>query len=357
MGSFFLVLVEYPSKCQKIQKILNSHYNNKHFIVKATVGHIRDLKKKELGIDIENNFKGNFELIPKRNNLISQLRNLITESELVYLAMDNDREGMKIAYDVQEVFKITNSKRIVFTEITKNAIIHAIENPVELDMNIVNAQMCRRYLDRIIGFTLSPVVRKKLSALSAGRCQSVIAKMIIEKENEINNSEEKHQYEINGIFSNKLNGKCNKTFDEKKECIDFLEKCKTYNFYIKNSKVDIKEKHPPPPFITSTVQQECIKKFKYSSKSISSTLQTLYQKGLITYIRTDSTNISNMFLNILKNYVNEKYGENNYYRRSYTSIVKGAQLAHECIRVTNLIYDNSKLDNIFEQNIYNVKSP
>lgn len=354
MGSFFLVLVESPSKCQKIQKILNSHYKNKKFIVKATVGHIRDLKKKELGIDVKNNFEGNFQLIPKRNNLIGQLRKLIKDAELVYLAMDNDREGMRIAYDVQDVFKIKNSKRIIFTEITQNAIIHAVENPVEIDMNIVYAQMCRRYLDRLIGFSLSPVVRKNVSALSAGRCQSVIAKMIIERDTEINNSEEKHQYEINGNFSNNLNGKCNQQFQEKNECIQFLEKCKNYNFYVKSCKVDIKEKHPPPPFITSTVQQECIKKFKYSSKSISSTLQTLYQKGLITYIRTDSTNISNMFLNVLKNYVNEKYGENNYHRRTYTSKVKGAQLAHECIRVTNLTYDSSKLENIFEKNIYNV---
>ena len=353
MKSFFLVLVESPSKCSKIQKILNLHYKNKRYIVKATVGHIRDLKKKQLGINIKNNFEGNFELIYKKNNLINTLKKLINESQLVYLAMDNDREGMRIAYDVKDFFKIKNYKRIIFTEITKDAIIKAIENPVKIDMNIVNAQMCRRFLDRIIGFMISPIVRKNILASSAGRCQSVITKMIIQRENEINNLEKKNYYELNGKFNLNLNGKLNKTFNTINECKSFLEKIKYYNFFIKEIKEEIKLKNPPPPFITSTVQQQCINKFKYSVKNISNILQKLYQRGLITYIRTDSTKISNMFLNKLKNHIINKYGEQEYQFRKYNSKVKGAQLAHECIRVTNINFDANKLNSLFEKNIYN----
>lgn len=351
-NSFFLVLVESPSKCKKIQNILNNHYKNKYFKVKATIGHIRDLKKKELGIDINNNFKGSFQIIPKKNGLINQLRTDIHNAEQVYLGMDNDREGMRIAYDVTKVFHIKNPLRIIFTEITKDAIIHAIENPTSINMNIVHAQMCRRYLDRLIGFTLSPIVRKHISALSAGRCQSVITKMIIEREKKINNENQKNYYELFALFKNKLNGKSNKIFESKELCIEYLNKIKNYTYYIKNITCEIKEKHPPPPFITSTVQQSCIQKFKYNTQTITKHLQQLYQKGLITYIRTDSTKISNTFINTLHKYIETVFGKEHKHFRQYSSKIKGAQLAHECIRITNPQYNYNLINDKIQKNIY-----
>ena len=346
-----LFIVESPAKCKKIQKFLP-----KDFIVKASVGHIRDLRKNELSIDIENNFTPFYTILPGKGNIVSSLKSLAKKASMVWLAPDEDREGEAIAYHIKCALKLSdsNTKRVTFNEITKTAILNAINNPRTIDMNLFYAQEARRMLDRIVGFKLSPLLWKHIDTtrkgLSAGRVQSVVTKMIIEREDVINNHDSVSYYKLDAEFTplNKirpiLKAKYSDTFDDKKDALIYLENVKNvpYTFIIKDIKNKEEKKSPPPPFTTSTLQQDCSVKFGFSPKMTMNLAQKLYDKGFITYMRTDSVSLSNMALGMIKNEVIKKYGEENYKFRKYQNKSKGAQEAHECIRPSNM--KNSSLE-------------
>ena len=338
-----LVIVESPTKQKTIEKILGKNY-----IVRASYGHFRDLPKKEIGIDLET-FEPTFVLDPKKSKNTRYLKDLAKNSEEVILATDDDREGEAIAYHLAKLLKldIQTNKRIIFHEITKKAIQNAVENPGTINMNIVNAQIGRRLLDRITGYKLSPLLCKKIgSGLSAGRVQSVINRFICEKEDEINNFEPDNYFEVNGKFKNITNkkcktiyAKCSKKFKDKKSTLSYLNKCIESEFEVKQIEENKKQRNPPPPFITSTLQQDASSKFHFNTKKTMKIAQQLYEKGLITYHRTDSTLLSNDALQFIKTSVINKFGDKYYKFRQYGKKVNGSQNAHECIRHTNFNKD------------------
>ncbi len=334
-----LVIVESPAKAKTIEKFLG-----KEFAVKSSFGHIRDLPKKELSIDIASGFVPTYEIPKEKSKLVAELTKAAAAAKTVWLASDEDREGEAIAWHLTEVLglSVENTKRIVFHEITKNAIVNAIENPRKVDMNLVNAQQARRVLDRIVGFELSPILWKKVRpALSAGRVQSVAVRLIVEREREIINFKSTSSYRLVAQFypaddASKTLFKAEYTerFATKEEALAMLEHCKGATFTVEGSEMKPSKRYPAPPFTTSTLQQEAGRKFSMSVSQTMSVAQKLYERGLITYMRTDSVNLSDLALNACKKEIVDMFGSEYSSRRNYTTSSKGAQEAHEAIRPT-----------------------
>ena len=332
-----LVIVESPAKAKTIEKFLGKDYK-----VMSSYGHIRDLKTKEFSIDIEHDYAPQYVIPADKKKLVSELKSEAKSAEQVWLASDEDREGEAISWHLYEVLglKPENTKRIVFHEITKNAILHAIETPRDININLVNAQQARRVLDRIVGFELSPILWRKVKpALSAGRVQSVAVRLIVEREREINEFVSEAAFRVIANFilpdgTTVLKAELNRRLKDKKEVEAFLESCKNASFTIDDITTKPIKKSPAPPFTTSTLQQEAARKLGYSVSQTMMIAQRLYESGLITYMRTDSVNLSDLALGTAKEAIFETYGEKYYKFRQYPTKSKGAQEAHEAIRPT-----------------------
>ena len=335
-----LVIVESPAKAKTIEKFLG-----KDFQVKSSMGHIRDLAKEDLGIDIKNNFKPNYIVPPDKKKIVTELKDLVRKSKTVWLASDEDREGEAIAWHLSEELKLNkdNTKRIVFHEITKEAILHAIENFRTIDQNLVNAQQARRILDRLVGFEISPILwRKVRPSLSAGRVQSVAVRLIVEREREIIGFTSVSAYRVVADFEVKdknnkvyhLKAELDERFSDKAKATAFLEKCRKAIFTVANVVKKPAKKSPSPPFTTSTLQQEASRKLGYSVSQTMTIAQHLYEAGLITYMRTDSVNLSNTALTAAEETITREFGKDYVNIRNYKTKSKGAQEAHEAIRPT-----------------------
>jgi DNA topoisomerase-1 len=336
-----LILVESPSKTKKIEGFLNKGQKEIQYIVKASVGHIRDLTKhNNLGVDVDDNFKTYYDITEDKKQVVNGLRRIYANCSDVLIATDPDREGERIAYDLAKVLKLKDPKRIVFSEITKTAITNAIKKPIKIDQNIVDAQTCRRVLDRLIGFKISPVVQQFTNKkTSAGRVQSVVVRLICEKEKTIEEFKSASDFEVHGDFINEdeinISGTLNKTFNYE-SATKFMNDLVDKTYSVGNKKITNHSRNPPPPYITSTIQQDASKRLRFSVKHTTQLLQKLYQGGYITYIRTDSTNISEEAIQSIGEEVINRYGEDYHEPRNYVKKVKGAQQAHECIRPTNI---------------------
>lgn len=336
-----LVIVESPAKAKTIEKFLG-----KDFKVMSSYGHIRDLKTKAFSIDIKHNYAPQYEIPADKRKLVSELKAEAKESEIVWLASDEDREGEAISWHLFEVLGLNPeaTRRIVFHEITKSAILHAIETPREIDMNLVNAQQARRVLDRIVGFELSPILWRKIKpSLSAGRVQSVAVRLIVEREREISRFVPEASYRIIAEFvlpdgKTMLKAELNHRPKTKEEVIRFLESCKNATFTIEDITKRPLKKSSAPPFTTSTLQQEAARKLGYSVSQTMAIAQRLYESGFITYMRTDSFNLSELALNTAKETIIATYGEDYYKYRQYHTKSKGAQEAHEAIRPTYIAH-------------------
>ena len=333
-----LVIVESPAKAKTIEKFLGKGY-----VVKSSFGHIRDLSKKELGIDIQNDFTPHYEISPDKKKTVAELEKLAKEAGTVWLASDEDREGEAIAWHLSQVLglKDDKTKRIVFHEITKNAILHAIENPRTIDLNLVNAQQARRILDRLVGFELSPVLWKKIKpSLSAGRVQSVAVRLIVEREREIMDFKAAAYYRVLADFTvtdadgkkSAFRAELSKRYATEQEALALLEKCKTAVFTVRNVERKPSKKSPAAPFTTSTLQQEAGRKLGMSVSQTMSVAQRLYEAGYITYMRTDSVNLSGQAIAAAKAEIVKLFGEKYSEVRNYKTKTKGAQKAHEAIR-------------------------
>ncbi len=342
-----LVIVESPAKAKTIEKFLGADYK-----VMSSYGHICDLKKKDLSIDI-NTFEPIYEIPTDKKKVVSELKEAAKKAEMVWLASDEDREGEAISWHLFETLglKPEKTKRIVFHEITKNAILHAIETPRDIDTNLVYAQQARRVLDRIVGFKLSPILWRKVKpALSAGRVQSVAVRLIVEREREIKDFVPEASYRVVAIFRLESgNGQVqdvradySERFKTKKEAYAFLEKCKGADFKVKDITTKPLRKLPAPPFTTSTMQQEATRKFGFTVMQTMMLAQRLYESGKITYMRTDSVNLSTLCIDSCRKAITESMGEEYVKSRQYTQKAKGAQEAHEAIRPTYM--DNQTID-------------
>jgi DNA topoisomerase-1 len=340
-----LIVVESPTKTKTLKKFLGKDYK-----VAATVGHLRDLPKKKLGVNIENNFTPKYVVSPKKRKVIKEIKKLQKEADEIYLAMDPDREGEAIAWHLAHILDLKNPQRIVFHEITESAIKEALKNPRPMDMQLVNAQQARRVLDRIVGYKLSPFLWKKvLRGLSAGRVQSVAVKLIADREKERKAFNPQEYWSISSILEkestkikadlNKKEGKRVKRKDIKteKEAKEIVQNLKKANYKVKSIKRKERKKYPLPPFKTSTLQRTAYQKFRFTSKFTMGLAQALYEKGLITYHRSDSYNLSKEALNSAQEFINKEYG-NKYWnkKRYYKNKSKGAQEAHEAIRPTDI---------------------
>ncbi|GAB5557126.1 MAG: type I DNA topoisomerase [Schleiferiaceae bacterium] len=331
-----LVIVESPAKAKTIEKFLG-----KDFVVESSFGHIRDLVSKDMGVQVENQFTPIYEVPSEKKDVVSKLKKLVKSSDQVWLASDEDREGEAIAWHLAETLglDVATTHRIVFHEITKPAILKAVENPRRVNQNLVDAQQARRVLDRLVGFELSPVLWKKIKpGLSAGRVQSVAVRLIVEREREIQNFTSKATYRVVGTFvkenGKKFNAELNHRFESKEEALAFLEKCKTTDFSVNNVDKRPGTRNPAAPFTTSTLQQEASRKLGFSVSQTMSLAQRLYEAGLITYMRTDSVNLSGLAINTAKDEIISQYGENYSKVRNFSTKNKGAQEAHEAIRPT-----------------------
>lgn len=331
-----LVIVESPAKAKTIEKFLG-----KDFEVLSSYGHIRDLKKKDFSVDIEHNYKPIYEIPADKKKLVETLKQEADKADMVWLASDEDREGEAIAWHLFEVLKLKpeKTKRIVFHEITKDAILHAIENPRDIDLNRVDAQQARRVLDRIVGFELSPVLWKKVKpALSAGRVQSVAVRLIVEREREISAFKPEASYRVIGEFllpgGELLKAELSQRLKTEDEAKALLEACKTARFSIGDVTVKPAKKSPAAPFTTSTLQQEAARKLGFSVAQTMMVAQRLYEAGHITYMRTDSVNLSSLAINTTKDEIVKTLGERYLHIRNYHTHTKGAQEAHEAIRPT-----------------------
>ena len=336
-----LVIVESPAKAKTIEGFLG-----KDFIVKSSFGHVRDLSKKQLGVDVEHDFMPNYEISADKAKLIKELGKLASEAEIVWLASDEDREGEAISWHLAEALSLDEKKtrRIVFHEITKNAISEAIKNPRKIDLNLVDAQQARRVLDRLVGFEISPVLWRKVKpALSAGRVQSVAVRLIVEREEEVKAFKSTFNYRVTAVFTvpdeagkPKIDAELSKRFPEKPEAMEFLRKCVGAAFHIIDIDTKPARKSPAAPFTTSTLQQEASRKLGFSVAKTMLVAQQLYEAGKITYMRTDSVNLSSLALGMAKEEIANLYGEKYIKTRQYTTKSKGAQEAHEAIRPTYL---------------------
>lgn len=332
------MIVESPAKAKTIEKILGDRYT-----VKSSFGHIRDLKKKGLSIDIAKGFEPEYEVSPDKVKVVSELRKLSKEAQIVWLASDEDREGEAIAWHLKETLQLPDDKtrRIVFHEITKNAILHAVENPRQVDQNLVNAQQARRVLDRLVGFELSPLLwRKVRPSLSAGRVQSVTVKLIVEREREIMNFEGFDYYRVVGEFTTPegatFKAELSSRFKTEEEANAFLTAIAAPEATFTIGSVETKptKRTPAAPFTTSTLQQEAARKLGFSVSQTMSVAQRLYEAGLITYMRTDSVHLSSLAIGTAKDAVTTMFGAQYHKTRQYTTKSKGAQEAHEAIRPT-----------------------
>ncbi len=330
-----LVIVESPAKAKTIEGFLG-----KDFTVKSSFGHIRDLVKKGYGVDIDNNFTPTYEVQPDKEKVIAELKKLSKSADMVWLASDEDREGEAISWHLYETLGLDKkkTKRIVFHEITKPAIQKAIQNPRSIDINLVNAQQARRVLDRLVGFELSPILwRKVRPSLSAGRVQSVAVRLIVEREREIQNFQSTSAFKVVALFkvgNSTLKAELDKRFNTEKEAQAFLDKCKNANFSIGNLETKPAKRSPAAPFTTSTLQQEAARKLGFSVAQTMMLAQRLYEAGKITYMRTDSVNLSETAIDQAHKAIHANYGEKYYQPRQYKSKSKGAQEAHEAIRPT-----------------------
>ena len=334
-----LVIVESPAKAGTIQKFLGKDY-----IVKSSFGHIRDLHDNSLSIDVKDGFKPEYEIPADKKKVVAELKKAAKSAKTVWLASDEDREGEAISWHLFETLELKkeNTRRIVFHEITKNAILSAIENPRDIDMNLVNAQQARRILDRLVGFELSPILWKKIQPkLSAGRVQSVALRLIVDREREILNFQKEQYYKVEAIFhpestpeTTTVKAVLDTRFQNISAAEAFLNKCIGAKFSI--SSIDKKEgtRAPAAPFTTSSLQQEAARKLRFSVSQTMSIAQKLYEAGFITYMRTDSTNLSSLALNTSKKYIEENFGTEYSKTRQYKTKAKGAQEAHEAIRPT-----------------------
>ena len=334
-----LVIVESPAKAKTIQNYLGDDYK-----VMSSYGHIRDLKKKNFGIDLDT-FQPEYEIPKDKASIVKELKAAASKAENVWLASDEDREGEAISWHLAEVLNlpIQDARRIVFHEITKPAILNAIKNPRAIDINLVDAQQARRVLDRIVGFKLSPVLWRKVKpSLSAGRVQSVAVKLIVEREREIQKFKSESNFRVTAEFN--INGstfraELNRRFPTADKAREFLEACKGSDFKISDITVHPQKRMPAPPFTTSTLQQEAARKFSFPVSLTMSLAQQLYESGLITYMRTDSVNLSSLCVNACKDVISRTLGKEYSKPRKYVTHSKGAQEAHEAIRPTDMQND------------------
>ena len=337
-----LVIVESPAKAKTIGKFLGKDYK-----VMPSFGHIRDLKQRTFGVDVKDGFNPIYEIPADKAKVVSELKAEAKKADMVWLASDEDREGEAISWHLSEVLKLKpeQSKRIVFHEITKTAILQAIEHPRTIDLNLVNAQQARRVLDRIVGFELSPVLWRKVKpSLSAGRVQSVTVRLIVDREREIQAFVPKAAYRVVAEFiitdgdgkASVMKAELNRRFATKEEARAFLELCRNAGFSITNIEKHPIKKYPAPPFTTSTLQQEASRKIGLTVAQTMLVAQHLYESGYITYMRTDSVNLSGLAIGMCKKVIGETMGERYVHPRQFTTHSKGAQEAHEAIRPTNI---------------------
>ncbi len=350
-----LVIVESPAKAKTIEKFLGKDYK-----VMSSYGHIRDLNKKKFSIDIDHGFAPIYEIPDDKKQLVAELKKAVKSSETVWLASDEDREGEAIAWHLCEVLGLdpSTTRRIVFHEITKNAIEEAISHPRAIDLNRVDAQQARRVLDRIVGFELSPVLWKKIKpALSAGRVQSVAVRLIVERENEIKNFRSESYYRVNATFLDKggvpVKAELSRRISDRDSAVKLLEDCANASFSVKSVNIRPVTKSPAPPFTTSTLQQEASRKLGFSVTQTMMVAQKLYEAGYITYMRTDSLNLSSLALDAIASEINGKLGKRYLKTRQYHTHSKGAQEAHEAIRPTD-ISASSISASVQEQRLYNL---
>jgi DNA topoisomerase-1 len=333
-----LVIVESPAKAKTIEKFLG-----KDFRVVSSFGHIRDLAKKNLGIDIEKNFTPNYEVPKEKTKVVNELRKAASDSKNIWIASDEDREGEAIAWHLASVLNLdlSTTKRIVFHEITKDAISDAIENPRRVDMNLVNSQQARRILDRLVGFEISPVLWKKVQpSLSAGRVQSVAVRLLVEREREIISFKSESSFRVTAVFrpegakgeNEVLRAEATKRFASENEAYKFIELCQASKYLIGSVTVKPGTRSPAPPFTTSTLQQEAYRKLGFSVAQTMAVAQKLYEGGKITYMRTDSTNLSKLALSKAREIIQSEFGEKYSKTRQFKTKSKGAQEAHEAIR-------------------------
>ena len=332
-----LVIVESPAKAKTIEGYLGKDYK-----VASSMGHIRDLPKGSGAIDIENGYEPTYEISPDKKDIIAKLKKLAEDADMVYLASDEDREGEAISWHLKEALDLNDKKtrRIVFTEITKKAILNAIQTPRGIDIDLVNAQQARRVLDRLVGYELSPILWKKIkTGLSAGRVQSVAVRLVVDREREINAFTTTSSYKINGYFDlgkgKTLVAELPERFKEEKEALEFLESCKGAKFSIKDLQTKPAKRSPAPPFTTSTLQQEASRKLGFSVTQTMVVAQKLYEAGKISYMRTDSVNLSEEALANATQQIVSAYGKEFAQRRIYKTKSSGAQEAHEAIRPTD----------------------
>ena len=340
-----LVIVESPAKAKTIEKFLGNDFK-----VASSMGHIRDLAKKDFGIDIENNFQPQYIISDDKKKVVAELKKLAKSATEIWLASDEDREGEAIAWHLKEVLglKPEHTRRIVFHEITKDAILNAINHPREIDLNLVNAQQARRVLDRIVGFEVSPVLWKKVKpSLSAGRVQSVAVRLIVEREREIMNFQSTSAFRVTATFiakladgqQSELKAELSKRFDNREEAYEFLNQCKNATFTVSDITKKPARRSPAQPFTTSTLQQEASRKLGFSVSQTMSVAQRLYEAGKITYMRTDSVNLSSLAIHTAAKKITEMHGEKYVKTRQYKTKSKGAQEAHEAIRPTYIDHE------------------
>ena len=349
-----LVIVESPAKAKTIEKYLGVNYK-----VASSFGHISDLPSKNIGIDIENDFKPKYEVSSDKKTIVKNLKDLVKKSKTVWLASDEDREGEAIAWHLFRTLKLdaNNTKRIVFNEITKSAITNAINNPRSINYNLVDAQQARRVLDRIVGYELSPVLwRKVKGGLSAGRVQSVAVRLIVEKEREIRNYVSTFSYKVEAIFKNS-NGKefvarLSNELKSKEDAIDFLNSTSGSIFKVSEIVKKPLKKSAPAPFTTSTLQQEASRKLSFPVSKTMSVAQRLYESGHITYMRTDSVNLSNLAIDEAKKQVIKNFGEAYANPKNFNTNAKGAQQAHEAVRPTNFDMSPEKVKDYDQKRLY-----
>ncbi len=352
-----LVIVESPAKARTIEKFLGKE----HFTVKSSYGHIRDLNEKKLSIDKKNGFEPKYEVVPGKKKLVAELKAAADKAETVWLASDEDREGEAISWHLYEVLGLNGrkSRRIAFHEITETALKEAIAHPREIDMDLVMAQQARRVIDRLVGYELSPVLWKKVQrGLSAGRVQSVALRLVVDREREINAFQAQRFFRVEGVFTPeggnaRIKALLDSRFDSEEEAGRFLEKCRESAFTIDGIEKKKGTHTPAAPFTTSMLQQEAARKLGFSVKQTMSVAQQLYERGLITYMRTDSTNLSSLAINTAKQTIINLYGERYSKVRNYKTKVKGAQEAHEAIRPTYI--SNTEIEgNTNEKRLYSL---
>ena len=349
-----LVIVESPAKASTIQK-----YLGKDFTVKSSFGHIRDLQEKKLSVDVEHGFQPEYVVPDGKKKVVADLKKLADKAQTVWLASDEDREGEAISWHLADTLKLDRSrtKRIVFHEITKEAILRAIENPRDIDINLVNAQQARRVLDRLVGFELSPVLWRKVQrGLSAGRVQSVALRLVVDREKEIIAFSSTPFYKVDGMFNIggvKAKGTLNTQFSDLEQARKFLEDSVGAQYRVDTVEKKEAVRHPAPPFTTSTLQQEASRKLRFSVSQTMRVAQSLYERGLITYMRTDSTNLASLALGTAKQFINDNFGPEYLHTRQYKTKSKGAQEAHEAIRPTFIA--NTEIEGTpQEQKLYNL---